>query len=192
MPENLKRLAHGIDTKPLLEAIERQPDLWKEITDRQDTPGSPHRDTECIFLRWCETKSIEAAFTEIPAIDYPAYEKLPQARLLVETVLQVTGATKLGRVLIAKLNPAGSIEKHADEGAYADCYERFHVALESEPGNTFFVEDREHYGEFAEMQAGELWYFNHKKPHHVFNGSALPRIHLIVDAVAPKFRKERT
>lgn len=35
------------------------------------------------------------------------------------------------------------------------------------------------------VNAGELWYFNNKEIHEVFNQSASPRIHIIFD-ILPK------
>lgn len=188
---NLHRIASGIDTSPILRAVERESTLFNEHTARQKTPGSPHRDTFAIFLRWCESKEIESVFTDIPAIDYPAMAKLPEAEPVLTSIIEQVEATELGRVMIAMLKPGGFIAKHIDEGAYADHYERFHLVLSSEDGNKFYVESEPRLSECAEMRAGELWWFNHKQPHWVWNGSSYPRLHLIVDMVASKWRRER-
>lgn len=174
----------------LVSAI-KSTNLWPEITKRQDTKGSPHKYTKAIFLRWCQSQEIEAAFTDIEAIDYPAFEKLPEARPLVDLVLEATGATKLGRVLIVELEPGAMITPHVDEGDVADYYERFHIALTSDVGNDFFCAHDSQSGEFVHMMPGEMWWFNHKKEHYLINSSNKPRWHLIIDAVAPKYRRER-
>lgn len=188
--KNFQRLASGLNVQPLLEAIKRQPKLWKQFTARQTTPGSPHVDTETIFLRWSKDQSIEACFTDIDAVAYPAVDYLPEAKSLVDQVLELVGAGKLGRVIITKLKSGGAISPHTDEGDYADYFERFHVSLESEDGNHFFVGEDD-FGEFAHMKAGEAWWFNHKERHWVVNNSLHARIHLIIDAVAPMYRRER-
>lgn len=181
----------GLDVSPLLEAVKEQPGLWKEITIRQEVDGSPHHDTECIFLRWAKDKSLQSVFTEIPAIDYPALFKLPQARKLIAEVVRKVKGTELGRVLITKLLPNGVIDPHPDEGDYADYYERFHVPLESSDEDCFFVEHTPGQGEFLFMREGDLVWFNHKKKHWAVNNSTKERIHLIVDVVAPDYRVER-
>jgi len=192
---NLERIATGLNVKPLQEALERQSHLWLEETTRQEYPGSAHRDTRCIFLRWARSRTVEAGFTEIPAVNYPAMNKFPEVSpILVEASIFLDfhfEASKVGRIIITELKPGGFIDPHVDEGAYADHYERFHIVVKSKEGNRFFVEDKPEVGEFAHMREGELWWFNHKKRHYVFNGSNEPRIHLIVDAVVPAFRRER-
>lgn len=189
--QNLERIGWAIDVDPLLRELEARPELWAENTLRQNTPGSPHRDTECIFLRWAKDHSVRGVFEDVTTADYGAWEILPHARILVDQVMAAVRGTELGRVMIAKLRPQGFITPHPDDGAYADHFERFHVSLQSEFNNWFYVGDPERWHEGVHMRAGELWWFNHKQKHWVCNGSAAPRIHLIVDCVAPKYRRER-
>lgn len=189
--ENFERLATGLNVAPLLNAIWGQPDLWSQIVARQLTPGSPHKDTETIFLRWAEKLSLETVFTAIEAVDYPAFERLGQARDLIDGLMAMVGAKDLGRVIITKLKPGGSINLHADEGAYADHYERFHIALTGGEGAWFTCYIDQDRAETVRMNDGELWWFHHKREHQVVNAGSSDRIHLIVDCVAPKFRRER-
>lgn len=191
MLQNFKRLTTKLPVDGLLDAIERQPELWGEITARQTTPGSPHKYTEAIFLRWCPTKTIEAVFTEIEAVDYPALSKLPEALPIIEFIKDLVGGKELGRVLVVSLQPGGVITPHPDEGDYADHYERFHLSLQSDIGNVFCSGRPDRAFEGCHMERGELWWFNHKETHWLFNASTRPRIHLIVDMVAPSYRKER-
>lgn len=174
-------------------AIDADPALWGEITARQDHPASPHRDTEAIILRWCAGRDVVSVFTDLHTVNYPAFHKLHrQTWPLLDLVYANVGGLELGRAMVVNLKPGGRIIPHADEGAYADRFERFHLVLHSKPGNFFHVEgaDGEH-TETATMHTGELWWFNHKAPHWVANTSDEPRVHLIVDIVAPKYRRER-
>lgn len=191
MHENFALLKTRVDVYPLMEAIERNLHLFDQITGRQDTPGSPHGDTKAIFLRWSKELTVHAAFNDLEAVDFPAFSELPEARELVAEVVKLVGATKLGRVLITSLKPNGVIHPHADEGAVADHYERFHVVLKSESGNFFHSQVSKFETEHVFMKEGEVWWFNHKRPHWLKNNSECERIHLIVDAVAPQFRRER-
>lgn len=183
---NFELLSTGLNVGPLSGALKRQPELWGEITGRQDHPASPHKDTECVFLRWCKNLDVQSVFTEIPAFDFPAMGKLREAHELINYTIRRVSALQLGRVLIVSLRPGGVITPHADEGAYADYYERFHIVLKSEYGNVFQCDE-----ELVEMKTGELWCFNHKTEHTVRNLSDQPRLHMIIDAVAPKYRRER-
>lgn len=184
--ENFKRLQTGFDVERLSSQLSAQPDLWSEITERQKYPGSAHKDSESIFLRWCAGKTVDAAFSEIPAYNYPAFAKLPAAQELVQMVMLHANAKELGRALVVNLKAGGKVDQHIDEGSYADHYERFHVVIDSKPGNLFFCGN-----EAVEMKTGDIWWFNHKLEHWVQNDSDSPRIHLIVDVVAPSFRRER-
>lgn len=191
MGHNIKLLHQGLDPLPLLKKIQANPTLFDQFKARQQTPGSAHKDTQTIFLRWCEDQSIEAAFTQLPAIDYPAYEVLPEARPLVDEVLKIVEATELGRVIIPALKPSGIITKHCDEGAYADHYERFHVCLQAQRGNMITVQLEDRMVEAFDAAPGELFWFNHKANHMCVNPTEHFRLHLIIDAVAPKYRRER-
>lgn len=183
---NFTRLATGLDVAPLVAALERQPALWGELTFRQAHPASPHRATEAIYLTYCESITVDAVFTDLRAVPYPALARLPEVLLLLDDIAALAGATARGRAMIVNLKPDGHITPHADEGVYADFYERFHLCLAAAPGNLF-----ECAGELVQMRPGELWWFNHKRAHAVANYSDAPRWHLIVDLVAPAYRVER-
>lgn len=180
-----------VNADHLMAAINKRPDLWDQITKRQTINGSPHTDTRSIFLRWAENQTLEAVFNDLDAIDYPAFEDLPEFRPIITDILRAVSATHLGRAIIVDLKPGGFITPHVDEGSYADHYERFHLVLKSEPGNSFHVQTSHQFSEAMQMRTGELWWFNHKKEHCVYNNSKHSRIHLIVDCVAPRYRQER-
>jgi hypothetical protein len=154
-------------------------DLWDVFTLRQDTPGSPHHDTRTIVLRapaateW----SHDVIFNTIEAEDTNAVEHLPAVRDLCIAACERLGVKELGRVMLVELAPGGHIDSHFDDGAYAAHYERFHLVLESDEGNTFT-----NGAESIHMKPGQLWQFNHRAEHEVTNGSGRPRIHLIIDA----------
>lgn len=191
-PFNFVRITQGLDVEPLLRAIQEHPELWDEFNDRQDYPGSPHKDTQCIFLRWCEEKTVEAVFEDNETIDYPAMKILfPEVQKLLSEICSILSYRLLGRVIITELRPGGIIAPHIDEGAYADKYERFHVPLFAEQRNLFFIGTPLERGEYRGMDPGDLYCFNHKRQHWFVNQSDKPRIHLIIDAVCPEYRQER-
>jgi hypothetical protein len=68
-----KRVAEAINVAPLVQRLDECPELWGEITARQEAPGSPHKDTEAIFLRWVQgNRPSTACSTICEAVDYPA------------------------------------------------------------------------------------------------------------------------
>lgn len=173
---------HGLDTKPLLAALDANPELWDEITVRQGYQGSAHRDTQCIFLRGPAALTPHEYQGTLDAHDYPALDVLRHpVEQLLKPVLQSLGATELGYVLIVALKPDGHVTPHVDEGAYAEHYSRFHIALTDSRWASLTVGE-----ETKVFLQGELWEFNHRVPHSAYNFGSAPRIHLIFDAVVPE------
>lgn len=200
MGERFKLIAEGLDVQPLLTKLAEHPELWKEHTERQSYPSSAHKDTETIYLRWARDKSLAGAWYDLTSEDMPAAATLcPAASDLVRVCLDhIFGKgwdmlgienklyPNVGRVILTKLKPGGVIAEHVDEGPYADRYDRFHVALQGHPGDLLIVD-----GGSTWMEPGQLWWFNHKRPHMVEHHGEKDRIHLILDVVAPQYRKLR-
>lgn len=154
-------------------------DMWDLLTVRQDTLGSAHHDTRSIILRGpnCDVLTHDVVFNMIECVDTPAVEWFPATRDLCAAACVRLGVKDLGRVMLVELAPGGHIDLHIDEGAYAAHYDRFHMVLQSEPGNLFV-----NGFESIHMKPGELWQFDQHVEHEVFNNSITPRIHLIIDA----------
>lgn len=183
--KNFQRISGGIDVMPLLLAIKRRPDLWKEDTYLRDYPQGPFEQIESIMLRFPvkgvyeteeELKNHQSTYDQHENIDYPAYKLLPEARPLVMNLMAYVGGERLGRVMINKIAPGGVIYPHADTPAHAEYYSRFHIVLQSQPGVVFRAGDEQVY-----MATGEVWWFDNKQEHEVINNSADDRIHMIVD-----------
>jgi hypothetical protein len=171
---------------PLLLAIRRRPELWREDTFLRDHPQGPFGDTESIMLRFpvkrvadteAELKDVLSRYDQHECVDYPAYAQLHEARPLVSDLMAFVKGERLGRVMINRISPGGKIFPHADTPAHAEYYNhRMHVVLESQPGVNFRCGEEQVY-----MAPGECWYFNNKLEHEVFNNSAGDRTHMIVD-----------
>jgi hypothetical protein len=183
--KNFQRITAGIDIMPLLLAIKRRPDLWKEDTYLRDYPQGPFKQIESIMLRF-PVKSVHETEEELQkhlstydqheSVDYPAYKLLSEARPLVMNLMGYVGGERLGRVMINKIAPGGVIYPHADTPAHAEYYSRFHIVLQSQPGVIFRAGDEQTY-----MGTGEIWWFDNSQEHEVINNSADDRIHMIVD-----------
>lgn len=158
--------------------------LWGQFTTRQDTPGSPHHDTQCIVLRGPNVPhgtelTPDIAFNKIDSRDW--LHNCRSLAAVTELCAKVGARLRvkdLGRVMLARLPAGASIDRHADEGNYAAYFDRFHLPLTSADGNLFTNGD-----ESIHMKPGELWKFDHHIEHEVTNRSNTDRIHLIIDAV---------
>lgn len=182
---NFLKVADGIDIMPLLLAIRRRPELWKEDTYLRDYPQGPFKQIESIMLRFpvkgvyeteIEVQDHLSKYDQHENIDYPAYRELFEARAIIMPLMTRVQGERLGRCMINKIAPGGRIFPHADTPVHADYYTRFHVVLQSNPGNDFRCGD-----EHVHMRVGECWYFNNKLEHEVVNNSDDDRIHLVID-----------
>lgn len=190
---NFYQLLRGLDTQPLLDKLALHPALWDVMTVRQDFEGSPHRDTRCIVLRGPRTLDPAAAMSDTECVPYlPAAAMLadvvgPLLAALAEAAFLEQGTT--GRIMLVELKPGGEITPHRDEGTYAKAFSRFHICLS---GVSAFYCGRGKETDVAYMAAGDAWWFNHREPHRVIGIGARPRVHLIVDAISPRFEVDQT
>ena len=183
--KHFQLITQGTDVIPLLLAIKRRPELWKEDTYLRDYPQGPFGDTETIMLRFPvkgvyetekELQNHLSTYDQHESIDYPAYKILPEARPIIMGLMAYVGGERLGRVMINKLKPGGKIFPHCDTKDHAEYYSRFHIVLQSEPGNVFRCEDENLY-----MRPGEIWWFNNALEHEVINNSQDGRINIVCD-----------
>jgi mannose-6-phosphate isomerase-like protein (cupin superfamily) len=179
---NLVKIAHGVDTAPLLLEIARQPKLWNRHTVRKTAPETPHASMDDIWLRYNDEKPFKESgdwskFNDPhDAIFYPEWFALPSVRPIVYNLMARVQATRLGGVMITRIPAGGRIEPHADDGWHATYYNtKLYVVLQSNPQCVNRVED-----EKVSMAPGEVWYFDNLKEHEVVNDGPDDRITLIV------------
>lgn len=181
-----------MDAGPLLSRLAEHPDLW--VTGlRAQYPGSAHAAADTIFLRWPEEMTIDAAFSDLEAIDLPAARLLmPELAAVTQQIVAAAGEVEsVGRCMLTRLPAGGVIPPHIDEGMYADFYDRFHVCLAGGRGNSFRCG-----GEIFYPQPGQAFWFNRKLEHSVQNfalegATGAERIHLILDLEAPAYLARR-
>lgn len=181
---NFQRITTGLDVQPIVDCLDRLPDAWSFITQRQQFTGSPHKDTETIFLRGPYKLTPYFYQFDLGAYDYPVLDLMADALVpvLKPLLMDTLKVDELGRVLIVKLKPGGHVKAHIDQGAYADHYSRFHVALTTNDQCLQTAGD-----EVRHFAPGEAWWFNHKAEHTATNEGETERIHIIIDAVAPGY-----
>lgn len=184
-----QKIAEGVNVTPLLNALYRNSELWKADDFLRKYPQGPFGDTDTIYLRFQDHVKVSSAEEEelykqnkLAGHDLhecpwrPEAKELPEARAHIMALMSVLGGTRLGRCMINRLKPGGRIFPHADSPWHAEYWDRYHLVLQSEPGNTFRCEDEQVW-----MRSGEIWWFQNALEHEVVNNSGDDRIHLVMD-----------
>lgn len=194
---NFLKLANSVDYLPLLQDVVRMPHLWNQYTVRTFHEHSAHRTIDDIILRYNRFDKgddfVEAVCSRIDVVNYPAYQALPHARVLINALMTRVGGEHLGRCFISRIKPGGTIPAHNDrigpaEEAFptrmppAIYYQRYHIPLQSGAGCYFRCGDED-----VLMLPGEAWWFDNQQDHEVINNSGDDRIHLVVDIHVPEF-----
>lgn len=170
---NFIKIAENVETNQLLLALAARPELWNQHDIRTTYPDSPHAQADDILLMFNDTDG--EVVNDIQTHPFDAWFQLPVQEMVLNLMRHVRGV-QLGRVLITRLAPGKSITPHADQGAPADFYQRYQIALQSLPGCTFRSGE-----EVIQFASGEVWWFDNTKEHEVVNNSADDRIVMIVD-----------
>jgi hypothetical protein len=165
-------------------ALQRHPELWDQHVYRTTFKGSPFKGMSDILLRyskperWEGNRDPDALVNDLDLVMYPAWRVLPECHDIVFNLMRRFNGISLGRVIIARLPPGGTILPHADDyGAYAlQDGLRLHVCVQGLPGCLFNCGE-----DTVQMPTDTVWWFNHKAMHSASNQSADDRIHLLVD-----------
>lgn len=185
---NFYKLAEGVNTTPLLDAVVRNPQLWNEHKIRTTHPQSPHAQVDDILLRFQDISGYKDEAGEydvtkaVSIVDghesmcYFGWFYLYQCQAIIFDLMRRVEGIRLGRVMITRLAPGKVITPHADQGSCAEYYDRYHVMLKNNPGSIFRCGQ-----ETVTMKPGEVWYFDNKIEHEVVNNSVDDRITMIVD-----------
>lgn len=167
-------LVGTIDVDPIVKALKEYNFLWTCSTERQTTQGSPHTDTEVIYLRMPYLIDKRSIFDDLDVTEYPVMS-FPEFYDAVEAVAKLAYASP-ARAMITKLKPNGHIIPHIDEGPYSDATDRYHCVLTTNDKCLMRIGDDHVFG-----KPTEVWYFDKHAEHEVLNNGDTDRIHLIVD-----------
>ena len=180
----LKLVTSGIDVSPFLDEITANSELWCVDTSRQEKILT-QRETQAIALRsHADQASLDARVRRAKPVKYrgrpsPMASHFPFASEYVDQLVRTMDGA-MGRAVLTKLKPHGTIYPHTDDGVYWLLRDRYHLVLQSVNGSHFKVG-----GEEVRMQEGELWWFDPTVVHEAFNDSDEDRIHIIVDVLSP-------
>lgn len=159
---------------PLLHQIALHRELWNQNRIRTGHEQSPHSACDDILLRFQAEGS--QVVDDPECVWYPAWDVLTEAHNLIFDLSRVVKAERIGRIIISRLPPGKTIAPHEDGGAVATYYTRYQMPLQSGPGCIFECE-----GEKVQMSGGEVWWFDNKRNHAVYNNSNTDRLAMIVD-----------
>jgi len=190
MTRNFELLYKNIDFSFALAEVLAQLDLFKESEMRQNFEGSPFKDTRFIPCRMTYETDIDASWnqaqlleyrkskgvTNINAEDTTQYTALPVVYNEVMAICAALKTEQIGRVIVAELAANGHILPHYDFGPYHDFYDRIHLVIGGQ--GCHFRAGKE----VVKMLPGEVWAFNNRDQHEVWNDSDQPRYHIIIDA----------
>ena len=168
------------DVRDVRAQLDAQPGLWNAYTIRTKSVGSPHSDTDDIWVRFNDWQMFHrdhpAAFAdEHDSVWYPAYRKLPALEPIIFDVMRHVCGVRLGGVLITRVPPGKSVKPHTDSGWHAHYYRKFAVQLAGGEDQAFCFE-----GERLVAHDGDVYEFHNQYLHWVVNDSVRDRITLII------------
>jgi|SaaInl6LU_22_DNA_1037377.scaffolds.fasta_scaffold36073_2 hypothetical protein len=157
-------------------------DRRRETSDGNTGQKHVFSTSTTLHLRYHDIKpgmplTIEAHSAIVECKDTFARLLYPKIDNLVEWICDYVKSTRLGRIMIVKLDPMGDIPLHIDPGEYFTSHYRFHVPFITNDKMMFINEDKEK----IHMPLGHLCQLNNRKLHGAMNQSEFDRIHMIID-----------
>jgi len=186
MARHFMKIAEGVNVKPLVNAIKRQPELWNQHTLRTEGYNTPHSKIDDIWVRYNDIANFDGDRNRFNAehesVWYPAYFALPQIRDIVFPLMNLVEGERLGGVLITRIPAGGKCLPHVDVGSWhTDYYDKYAVQLESAPGQSFYFQgENEPEIESMESKPGDIHWFNNHVVHGVKNETPYDRMTMIV------------
>jgi quercetin dioxygenase-like cupin family protein len=166
---------------PVLHTLALNPDLWNENDLRTRHHGTAHAEADDIWLLFNRVPENPAEVVDDTwVVPYRGWEVLSPLRPLVLDLMRRVEGVQLGRVMVTRLRPGARIAPHTDQGAPAEIFTRYQIALQSLPGALFQIED-----ETVNFRSGDVWWIDNRAEHSVINNSADDRIVCIVDVRRP-------
>lgn len=168
------KIASGVIVKPMLWALQAQPDLWNQHPGRTADPLSPHREVDDIWVRYAELHDAAKPGPHEP-VWYPGMlNKLP-VRELIYPLMRFVEGDRLGGVLITRIRAGKQCFPHSDDGWHAKYYQKFAIQLQSSPGQFFCFKEAK-----LEPMPGDVYWFDNQHTHWVTNDTDQDRITMIV------------
>jgi len=168
---------NGVLLAMLQDAVRLHRGEFGVVDMRESFEGTPHGDTETIYLRappW-PFGNVAQLQDEVRVVNWPVLQLEQRFGDGLQALQHISGLA-MARAMLVKLKPGGQVKPHVDEGLYASCTERFHYVVETNTGAVYSVD-----GVDEHLPVGTLWWFDKTKEHWAFNNGQTDRIHLIFD-----------
>ena len=173
-------IATDLDVEPAVAQLQEHPELWDQYQARTTRPGSAHKETSDIWLRFRDPRELvdDISFCEPHfAVFYPAWENLPALHGVVFAIMAAVRATHLGAILITRVPPGVSIKPHNDRGGWnAETMDtKVYLTIKTNPYVETYCED-----ERIVMREGDVWAFNNLVTHGLDNRGETERVSAII------------
>lgn len=153
---------------------------WDVNTYRQ-TRHQVHRETRSIIFDWIDDAWQPGQRPVVTRLD-PGVPALEAAADACAAALNARYRGKVIRLMLAELAPGGQIAPHRDGGAGTVLVHRLHLAVVSNPGVKFYIDEIPHY-----LEPGIVYEFDNTRRHAVVNESDRPRVHLMCDILPAQY-----
>lgn len=178
----IKLIGRGFEIGSMLTALDNHPELWDTRVARTAPEGSPHHGLSDIWCRFAPMGS--GALMEHESVWYEDVSDVIPIKEMAQQVIDMTGASVLGGVLITRIPPGAICKPHIDTGWHAESYEKIAVQLAANEKQAFCFEDAT-----LVTEPGDVFWFNNQHLHWVTNDSNEARMTAIF-CVRPFSTKE--
>jgi hypothetical protein len=176
---SIAALGVRFDVAPLVDQLERHPDVWNRHPYRTDSETSPHHEVSDIWVRYADLDALaklgDPANEPHESVWYPVVRQIPAAWSIARRVFSAVGGKQLGGVLITRIPAGGEVKPHVDQGWHARYYEKFAVQVKGNAAQAFCFKDAR-----LSPMPGDVYTFQNDRLHWVENPSSGDRITLIV------------
>jgi quercetin dioxygenase-like cupin family protein len=171
--KRIERIASGLPVAPIHWALQENPHLWNQNTDRTADAASPHHGLDDIWARYGDPERAKDGQAH-DAFWYPSADVLGLKSMCLDLMRAVDGV-ELGGVLITRIPAGKKVQPHTDPGWHARRYEKYGVQITSAPGQRFCFDNED-----LETRPGDVFWFDNAHTHWVSNPTNYERITMIV------------
>jgi hypothetical protein len=173
-PKNTTKLTDLNDDFGLIHFLESNPELFRNDKLRSEAYSSL-KESQSINLLY----DLSHPETFLPRFNVENFELWRLVKLALDRIQCHLGPGFWCRAIIANLPSGGEIKAHIDPGWPFSIQKRYHWVLKTNPDVEMNFDDQN-----FKFLKGEVWQFNNKTMHSVFNGGQTERWHLVADYVS--------